>query len=258
MNSGVYEIVNTVNGKRYVGSAKDFAKRWSVHRSRLKAGSHHNRHLQSSWNKHGPSLFEFRKLLICAPEHLLHYEQIAIDAIQPELNVERVAGNSLGCIRTPETRAKIAAKAAGRVCPPRSAEHREKLSAAMKRRPVSPHTMDALQAGRAARGEYTQEQREAIGAGLRRAYESGARSREKSELHRHRIAAAVSKLTAPEVREIRRLRVEGVTGRALAKRFCVPPSSITQICKRLTYQWVTDEPDQDQPASAGFPLLEPA
>lgn len=122
MNSGIYEIVNTVNGKRYVGSAKDFVNRWSVHRSRLKAGNHHNRHLQSSWNKHGPALFEFRKLLICAPEHLLLYEQIAIDALQPEMNVERIAGNSLGCLRTPETRKKIADKAVGRKRSPESIE----------------------------------------------------------------------------------------------------------------------------------------
>lgn len=26
--SGIYEILNTVNGKRYIGSAKNFSKRW--------------------------------------------------------------------------------------------------------------------------------------------------------------------------------------------------------------------------------------
>lgn len=28
MNSGIYKIVNTLNGKCYVGSTKDFQKRW--------------------------------------------------------------------------------------------------------------------------------------------------------------------------------------------------------------------------------------
>lgn len=114
MDTGIYQIVNTVNGKRYVGSAKSFAGRWSTHRSRLKTGRHHNRHLQSSWAKYGAAAFAFQKLIVCAQEDLLLYEQIAIDVLRPEFNVERIAGNSLGCIRTPETRAKIAAKALGR------------------------------------------------------------------------------------------------------------------------------------------------
>ena len=29
--SGIYEILNTVNGKRYIGSAKNFSKRWWGH-----------------------------------------------------------------------------------------------------------------------------------------------------------------------------------------------------------------------------------
>lgn len=191
MNSGIYEIVNLVNGKRYVGSAKDFVKRWNGHRAQLRAGRHHNRHLQASWAKHGADSFSFNRLLVCSPENLLMYEQIAIDATAPEFNIERIAGNSLGCIRTPETRAKISAKAKGRKVPPRSAEYRAKISAAHKGRKLPEWQLQALQAGRAKRG-YTDETREALSKAMLAQYESGSRAREKSQEVREKISAALT------------------------------------------------------------------
>ena len=40
MASGIYKIVNTITGKCYVGSAKDFEKRWARHFNDLKSGTH--------------------------------------------------------------------------------------------------------------------------------------------------------------------------------------------------------------------------
>lgn len=34
--SGIYQIINTVNGKRYIGSAVNLGKRWINHRVGLK------------------------------------------------------------------------------------------------------------------------------------------------------------------------------------------------------------------------------
>jgi DNA adenine methylase len=61
-NGGIYEIANRVNGKRYIGSAAYFNKRWSQHRHQLRRGTHHCAHLQRAWTKYGESEFVFRVL----------------------------------------------------------------------------------------------------------------------------------------------------------------------------------------------------
>ncbi len=105
-NSGVY-VISTPSGRQYVGSAVHFGTRWSVHRHRLRNGTHHSRKLQAAWNKYGDRL-QFSKLLICARENVVMYEQIAIDALRPALNVAPMAGSSLGYRHTSETKAKFA------------------------------------------------------------------------------------------------------------------------------------------------------
>lgn len=107
MKSGIYEIVNTTNGNRYVGSAIDFKARFWLHRYELKNAKHGNRHLQSAWNKYGASCFRFKRILICASQHLLLYEQIALDALNPKYNICRVAGNSLGVKWTIEAKENL-------------------------------------------------------------------------------------------------------------------------------------------------------
>lgn len=106
-NTGIYEIVNTVNGKRYVGSAVTIRGRFSVHRSSLRKGEHHSRILQMAWNKYGEAAFVFNTLIICARDMLLTYEQIMLDAMRPEYNILRVAGSVLGHKWSPEAKAKI-------------------------------------------------------------------------------------------------------------------------------------------------------
>lgn len=69
LNTGIYEIKNTITGKRYIGSAaKTFKKRWNLHKWQLKKNNHHNSHLQNSWNKYGADNFEFKILEYVAPE----------------------------------------------------------------------------------------------------------------------------------------------------------------------------------------------
>jgi len=112
--SGIYQIRNTVNGKLYVGCAVNIRQRRNEHTSKLARGVHHCRHLQGSWNKHGPAAFVFEVIEQCEKSELLLCEQEAIDLRRPEYNTERVAGSSLGRMHSAETRAKIAAKALGR------------------------------------------------------------------------------------------------------------------------------------------------
>jgi len=57
--SGIYKIINKVNGKYYIGSSNDIKGRWSEHKNDLKANRHDNDYLQKSWNKYGEENFEF-------------------------------------------------------------------------------------------------------------------------------------------------------------------------------------------------------
>ena len=112
--SGIYEIVNLQNGKRYIGSAISITKRFAEHRSRLKAGQHRNLKLRNSWTKYGADKFVFRVLLVCAPDNLIFYEQILLDAFRPQLNISPTAGSTLGVNLSDERKQKISAQLKGR------------------------------------------------------------------------------------------------------------------------------------------------
>lgn len=161
-NSGVY-VITAPSGRQYVGSAVNFKSRWSVHRHHLQAGTHHSRKLQAAWNKYGEQL-TFDRLLICAREHVVMYEQLAIDALRPALNVAPMAGSSLGYRHTEETKARfherkkartdtparVAAMAARRGVP-LSEEHKAKVQAAkigVKRSDAARASMAAAQMGK--------------------------------------------------------------------------------------------------------------
>jgi group I intron endonuclease len=134
MNTGIYKIENTVNGKLYVGSAVDIQRRLEKHRQMLRADKHPNKHLQAAWNKHGADSFAFRPLLICSRANLLLYEQNAIDAYADSYNIARIAGSQLGFKHSADTRAKMAALKRGRKQTP---EHIASRSAALMGHAVS-------------------------------------------------------------------------------------------------------------------------
>ena len=107
--SGVYEIANLVNGKRYIGSATNFRGRWNVHRSDLRKGKHHSKKLQHAWNKYGAEAFRFGPLLLCSKPNLIFFEQRCLDGLRPEYNIATVAGSILGMKLSPERIEKAAA-----------------------------------------------------------------------------------------------------------------------------------------------------
>lgn len=235
--SGIYEIRHVESGKRYIGSAQNFHKRWIAHRNHLRRGTHHAPHLQHSWAKNGEDSFEFVILENCSPEHLLKLEQVWLDWIKPEFNVCPKAYSTAGRIHSEETRSKIARSKVGIKLPPRSEEYRAKLSAVHAGRQKSPEHMAAFQAGREAY-KPTVENLKKRGESLRLAYESGLRPREKSQEHKENIGRTIAKLSDEEVRELRKLSAGGMTGRKLAVKFGVPTSSISQILNGKTYRWV--------------------
>lgn len=87
--SGIYKIVNKVNGKYYIGSSEDIERRWiRCHRKCLRGGYHRNIHFQRSWNKCGENNFELIIVEIVNPirEILLNVEQKYLDTASRERN----------------------------------------------------------------------------------------------------------------------------------------------------------------------------
>ena len=58
-NQFIYKIINTYNGKFYVGSTTSPKVRFRTHRGKLRNNKHHCHHLQAAWNKYGESVFVF-------------------------------------------------------------------------------------------------------------------------------------------------------------------------------------------------------
>ena len=79
VQSGIYRILNTINGKIYIGSSKDVNSRFAHHRSSLRKGGHHSPLLQRSWDKHGEDAFLFEIVELCSVEDLMVREQTWLD-----------------------------------------------------------------------------------------------------------------------------------------------------------------------------------
>lgn len=122
-NTGIYQIVNLNNGKRYIGSAVNLKKRKNDHFNSLIRKKHYNNYLQRGYNKHGKEKFKFGILLYCSKKDLIFYEQRTIDSydLEKELyNLSPTAGNNLG--------AKL---------PKLSEEHKRKISELNKGKKLS-------------------------------------------------------------------------------------------------------------------------
>jgi len=65
MQAAVYQIVNTFNGIKYIGSSSKIAQRFGVHKSDLTKNIHDNIHLQNAWNKYGEAAFRFDIIQYC-------------------------------------------------------------------------------------------------------------------------------------------------------------------------------------------------
>lgn len=147
INSGIYQIRNIVNNKKYIGSAVNFMKRWRGHKNDLNKNIHSNPILQAAWNKYGESAFVFEIKEIVPKKNLstvdfrnllVHdREQYYLDIIKPEYNVCLQAGSHLGVVRSVETLKKMSIAHRG-IRP--TEESRKKMSLAKigkKRKPFS-------------------------------------------------------------------------------------------------------------------------
>lgn len=113
--SGVYRIVNIINGHEYIGSSVDIEARWNNHKYRLKNEEHPNRHLQSAWRLYGESSFKFEVIQDCPASSTIEEEQKLLDAGRGEYNLARdAAAPWRGVKRSQSTREKISAAQTGR------------------------------------------------------------------------------------------------------------------------------------------------
>ena len=156
MKAGIYEIRNTVNGKRYVGSTFSFQRRWRDHRWDLRRRGHRSQLLQRAWDKYGSSAFVFRPLIICHKRDLLFYEQCCLDAFNPEYNVCRIAASTLGYKHSNETLSKM--RAAWRHRAPLSAEALANRAAGQRGRKLTAAHVEKMRAARTGK-RWTEEMR---------------------------------------------------------------------------------------------------
>lgn len=95
MNCGIYKISFTDTDGIYVGSSVNIKRRWITHKSKLRNNKHHSSALQRAFDKYGESTISLSLLILCSPQELELYEQIAIDNLVPRYNMKKTSGGGL-------------------------------------------------------------------------------------------------------------------------------------------------------------------
>lgn len=111
---GIYQIVNALNGDRYIGSSSRLKHRWESHKWMLRSGKHHSNYLQHAWDKYGEKSFDFVVVFFCYEEELIKFEQKYIDECLPKYNMCKIAGSKTGFFHTEESKMKISKALTGR------------------------------------------------------------------------------------------------------------------------------------------------
>jgi group I intron endonuclease len=204
--SGIYAIVHIATGRKYIGSAVDVAMRWREHQNALMRNQHHSIALQRAWNKRGRDAFGFRLLLTCRPQHLLFYEQRAIDTWQPVFNCNKTAGSMLGFRFSDESKLKMAAAARrtrNRLGKPHTEESKRKISLAKTGRKM---------------GRYSPE-----------------RVRATTEA----LCKSIGAISADQVRTIRKMKQEGKSHGEVATIVGCSYAVVADVAQGRSFKWVT-------------------
>lgn len=107
MRTGIYKILNILNGDFYIGSAVHFYNRKSKHLTTLRSGKHNNKHLLHAFNKYGEENFKFFLIEECTKENLPILEQKYIDDLNPHYNICKVVEGRWGLKHDESTKSKI-------------------------------------------------------------------------------------------------------------------------------------------------------
>lgn len=153
--TGIYKIINKINGKMYIGSAVDIQKRWIKHKSDLRKNKHHSKKLQNSWNKYGEQNFIFEIVEECEKNKDLllskeSYYFILYDTVKNGYNCAIKAGSPMfGKKHSEETKKKISKSNKGKK---RTEEFKQKLSIAHKGKILSESTKEKIRLGNTGKG----------------------------------------------------------------------------------------------------------
>jgi len=115
----IYKIINSSNGKFYIGSSVDFLSRKNRHLSDLRSGNHCNSHLQKAYDKYSENSFNFEILeIINTPNILIYREQFYLDLLKPYdehvgYNISKIAGSWLGNHHSESTKKILSEKNTG-------------------------------------------------------------------------------------------------------------------------------------------------
>lgn len=140
MNSGIYLITNTLNGKKYVGQSLGIRKRFSRHRraARLKL-KREAFYLHNAISKHGEDNFKFEVLLYATdPDYLNLMEQKIIagfNTMTPNgYNLD--SGGGVNRVLSDETKAKLKNRKGWNKGVPATEEQKRRQSIAMMGKPA--------------------------------------------------------------------------------------------------------------------------
>lgn len=243
--SGVYQIVNLVDGKSYIGSSVSIYERIKRHRNSLRNGNHDNPKLQNAWNKYGEDSFEFRILHLCPKWKIRKKEQEYIETLSPQYNIAKIVGMPY----TPERGSDDAIKRSknSRISwmsgdDYLSGNFSKKITASMYKR----WSDDEYRKHRSSATEILWEDVE---------YKSKIKTSQQDKWKDPEYRETQMKLrSSPEygkkawdtkrrmtpeiVREIRKLRADGMTCSQVAKIYGVSNDCVSRISSRKSWDWV--------------------
>jgi group I intron endonuclease len=161
---GIYSILNTVSGKRYIGQAANLEKRLKDHVWLLERKKHHCIHLQRAFSKDGLAAFTYSIIEECIPEIITEREQFWMDYYRDRgiYNTAPAAGSPLGFKHSAEMREKCAAANRVKI---HSKETRDKMSATHKGHHVG-HVLTRKDNANRAGCKLTAEHKAAVSASL--------------------------------------------------------------------------------------------
>lgn len=102
LKPGIYKLLNTTNGRFYIGSCRRFKERWKEHVNSLIKQKHNNKFLLNDFNKCGSEAFVFEVVEVFegTREERLAREQFYIDQFhdnqQQCYNLRKIANSSQG------------------------------------------------------------------------------------------------------------------------------------------------------------------
>ena len=208
--SGIYKITDSSSGRVYIGSAVSLSKRLRRHSVDLENGNHANAALQSIYKK-DKSRLKFCVIEFVERNILIEKEQFYIDLEVSKagraglLNMLLVAGSHLGKKRSTETKRRLSASKTGKIHSERSKEK-----------------MRQAKLGKKLTEEHKNKIRDSV-------------TGKKINRPKGIMATWCRKYTGDQVREFRKMKLDGMSYSAIEKLTGISHGGLMKIVNRTTY-----------------------